>query len=240
MTHCAHPPCHKPARRAHLSLMGFHILRSMSATLVAFLMVMCATPAGAAVQVDCSRIVEVGNGCWDGTNVCLGCCTTVNRCRSHSRSTSFLDSCEDIAFGSPPYKRCHWIGEKCSYRGTAYSLFGDMPDYCMPAPPPPPYSPPPPPSPPSPFPPPPPPRSPPSPPTLDDADLFFIFIVVPLAVAVIGTLGGVYGCYRCKSCCFKGRRTPPEPMTQPPLGLIGIPTSQPVMGKQAQVVSKAV
>ena len=47
VTPCAsHQQCHKPTLRSHLSLMGFHLLRSMSATLVAFLMVMCATPAG--------------------------------------------------------------------------------------------------------------------------------------------------------------------------------------------------
>ena len=32
--------------------MGFHLLRSMSATLVAFLMVMCATPAGCSAVPD--------------------------------------------------------------------------------------------------------------------------------------------------------------------------------------------
>ena len=42
-------PIHEPTLRAHLSLMGFYILRSMSATLFAFLVVMCATPA------DCSE-----------------------------------------------------------------------------------------------------------------------------------------------------------------------------------------
>ena len=47
VTTCASlQPFHEPTLRAHLSLMGFYILRSMSATLVAFLMVMCATPAG--------------------------------------------------------------------------------------------------------------------------------------------------------------------------------------------------
>ena len=52
VTNCASPHLFsrsKPTLRAHLSLMGFYILRSMSATLFAFLVVMCATPA------DCSE-----------------------------------------------------------------------------------------------------------------------------------------------------------------------------------------
>ena len=46
VTTCASlQPFYEPTLRAHLSLMGFYILRSMSATLFAFLVVMCATPA---------------------------------------------------------------------------------------------------------------------------------------------------------------------------------------------------
>ena len=53
VTPCAsHQQCHKPTLRSHLSLMGFHLLRSMSATLVAFLMVMCCCSAYTADPVD--------------------------------------------------------------------------------------------------------------------------------------------------------------------------------------------
>ena len=65
VTNCASlQPCHKPTLRAHLSLMGFYILRSMSATLVAFLMVMCATPADCSCQPDPSKCdSSIGGDC---------------------------------------------------------------------------------------------------------------------------------------------------------------------------------
>ena len=107
--------------------------------------------------LDCNTIVPLGSGSCSDSSPCEGCCTHVNRCRSHEHSTGGLQGCSGASFNSYPFKRCHWIGEHC--KGGPRSLYGNIPAHCtIPTPPPAPPLPPPPSAPP------PPPVPPPQPP----------------------------------------------------------------------------
>ena len=131
--------------------------------------------------LDCNTIVPLGSGSCSDSSPCEGCCTYVGRCRSHEYSTGGFDGCSGASFNSPPFKRCHWIGEHCV--DGPKSLYGNIPYHCRTPPSPP--SPPPPPPPP--LPPPPPPMPP--PPPLDCST------IVPLGS------GSCSDSSPCEGCC---------------------------------------